>query len=49
MVTTELSIHIEHPFSTKTVQREPHKSNNHGKATISAPPIPENNAKRQKR
>jgi hypothetical protein len=49
MVKTELSIHLEHPVSTKTVQLEPHKSNNHGKATISKPPIPENNAKRQKR
>jgi len=49
MVTTELNIHLEDPVSTKTVRREPHKSNKHGKATISKFLIAETNAKRQRR
>jgi len=49
MVTTEFNIHLEDPVSTKTVRREPHKSNNHGKARISKTLIAESNAKRQKR
>ena len=49
MVTTELSIHPEDPVSSKTVRREPHKSNNYGKATISKRLIEESKAKRQKR
>lgn len=48
MATTELSIHLEDPVSTKTVRREPHKPNNQGKATISKPLIAESNTKRQK-
>jgi len=49
MVTTEHNIHLEDPVSTKTVQREPHKSNNYGKATIAKHLITENNSKRQKK
>jgi len=33
-VTTELDIHHEDPVSLKTVQRELHKSNIHGRASI---------------
>jgi len=43
MVATDLSIHLEDLVATKTVLLEPHKSNNHGKATISIPLIAENN------
>jgi len=48
-VTSELSIHLEDPVSTKTVRREPHKSNIHGRPAIAKPLITENNAKRRKR
>jgi hypothetical protein len=35
--TAELNIHLEDPVSTKTVQRELHKSNIHGRAAIAKP------------
>jgi hypothetical protein len=38
-VTAELNIHLEDPASTKTVQRELHKSNIHGRAEIAERPI----------
>jgi hypothetical protein len=34
-VTAELNIHLEDPFSTKTVQRDLHKSNIYGTDAIS--------------
>jgi hypothetical protein len=46
-VTAELSIHLEDPVSTKTVRRELHKSNIHGRATIAKILFTENNTKRQ--
>jgi histidine ammonia-lyase len=48
-VTTEFNIHHENPVSVKTVRRELHKSNIHGKAAIAEHLITENNAKRRKR
>ena len=48
-MTSELSIHLEDSVSTKTVRREPHKSNVHGRPAIAKPLITENNAKRRKR
>jgi predicted transcriptional regulator len=48
-VTAELNIHLEDPFSTKTVQHELHKSNIHGKAAIAKPLITESNAQMRKR
>jgi hypothetical protein len=45
----ELNIHFEDPVSTKTVQRDLHKTNIHGRAAISKPPITENNAQMRKR
>jgi adenosine deaminase len=47
-VTAELNTHLENPVSTKTVERELHKSNIHGTAAINEPLITENNAKRRK-
>jgi hypothetical protein len=47
-VTAELNIHLEDPVSTKTVQRELHKSNIHGGAAI-AKHITESNAQMRKR
>jgi hypothetical protein len=41
-VTAKLSIHLEDSASTKTVRRELHKSNIHGKAAIVKPMISEN-------
>jgi hypothetical protein len=38
---TELNIHLEDSVSTKTVGREPHKSNSHGKAATAKPLITE--------
>jgi len=43
-LTAELNIHLEDPFSTKTVWRELHKSNIHGRGAIAEPLITENNA-----
>jgi hypothetical protein len=43
-VTAELNIHLQDPVSTKTVQRELHKSNIHGRAVIAKPLITESNA-----
>jgi hypothetical protein len=45
----ELSIHHEDPVSTKTVRRELHKSNIHGRAAIAKPLITESHAQRLKR
>jgi hypothetical protein len=44
-----LNIHLEDPVSTKTVQRELHKSNIHGRAAIAKPLITESNARMHKR
>jgi hypothetical protein len=44
-VTAEPNIHLE-ADSTKTVWRELHKSNIHGRAAIAKPLITENNAER---
>jgi hypothetical protein len=41
-MTAELNIHLEDPVSTKTVRREFHKSNIHGRAAIVKPLITEN-------
>jgi len=46
-VTAELGIHLEDPVSTKTVRRELHKSNIHGKASIDKILTTENSTKRQ--
>jgi hypothetical protein len=43
-VTTELDIHLEDPFSAKTVGCELRKSNIHGRAAIAKPLITESNA-----
>jgi transposase len=48
-VTAELNIHHEDPVSIKTVRRELHKSNIHGRAANAKHLIAENNAKRRKR
>jgi len=48
-MTSEVSIHLEHLVSTKTIRREPHNSNIHGIPTIAKPLITENNAKQRKR
>jgi hypothetical protein len=48
-VTAELNIHLEDPLSTKTVRREFHKSNIHGRASIAKPLITESNAQMRKR
>jgi transposase len=48
-VTAELNTHPKDPFSTKTVRRELHKSNIHGRPAIAKPLITESNAKRRKR
>jgi hypothetical protein len=42
-VTAEPNIHLEDLVSTKTVRRELHKSNIHGRATIAKPLITEIN------
>jgi transposase len=47
-VTTELNIHLEDPVSTKTVRREFHKSNIHGRAAIAKPLVTESNAQMRK-
>jgi hypothetical protein len=43
-VTTELTIHLEDPVSTKNVRHELHKSNIHGKVAIAKPLVNESNA-----
>jgi transposase len=43
-LTAELNIHLDETVCTKTVQRELHKSNIHGRATIVKPLIIESNA-----
>ena len=48
-VTAELSIYLEDPVSTNTVQWELYKSSIHCRAAIAKPLIPANNAKRRKR
>ena len=47
-VTTQLSIHLEDPIATKTVQRQLHKSNIHSRAASVKLLITENSANRQK-
>jgi hypothetical protein len=44
LVTAELNIHHKDPVSTKTVQRQLHNSNIHGRAAIAKPLITESNA-----
>ena len=48
-VTVELKIHLEDPFSTKTVWRGLHKSNIHVVAVCAQHLITENNTKKRKR
>jgi transposase len=48
-VTAELNIHLEDPVSTKTVRRDFHKSNIHGRAATAKPLITESNAQMRKR
>jgi transposase len=48
-VTAELNIHPEDPVPTKTVRRELHKSNIHGRAATATPLITESNAQMRKR
>jgi predicted transcriptional regulator len=48
-VTLELSIHLENPVSTKTVQQEFHISNVHGRAVVAKLMITENSTRRRKR
>jgi hypothetical protein len=43
-VTVELNIRLADPVSTKTVRRELHKSNIHGRAAVAKPLITESNA-----
>jgi hypothetical protein len=47
-VTAELNIHLEDTVSTKTVQRELHKSNIHGKAALAKPLFTESSAQMRK-
>jgi hypothetical protein len=47
-VTAELNIHLEDTVSTKTVQRELHKSSIHGRVAIAKPLITESNAQMHK-
>jgi protein subunit release factor B len=47
-VTAKLSIHLEDVVSTKTVRRELHKSNIHGRTVIAKYLFTENKAKRRK-
>jgi hypothetical protein len=47
--TEELNIHFEDPVSTKTIRRELHKSNIHGRAATAKPLIVESNAPMRKR
>jgi transposase len=47
-MTAELNIHLEDSVSTKTVRRELHKSNIHGRTTIAKPLITESNAQMRK-
>jgi transposase len=48
-VTAELNAHLSNTVSTKTVRRELHKANIHGRATIAKPLITEANAKLRKK
>jgi hypothetical protein len=48
-VTAELNIHHEDLVSTKTVQRDVHKSSIHGRAAIAKLLITESNAQMRKR
>jgi hypothetical protein len=47
--TAELNIHLEDPVSTKTVRRELHRSNTHGRDVTPKPLITESNAQIGKR
>jgi hypothetical protein len=44
--TAELNIHLEDPVSTKTLRRELHKSNIHGRAATAKPTITGSSAQR---
>jgi hypothetical protein len=46
---TELTIHFEDPVLTKSLRREFHRSNVHGRAAIAKPLITESNAQIRKR
>jgi len=48
-VTAELNAHLSNTVSTKTVRRELHKANIHGRAAIAKPLITEANAKLRKK
>jgi hypothetical protein len=48
-VTEELNIHLKGPISTKTVQRELHKTNIHSTAATAKPLITASNAQMLKR
>jgi len=48
-VTAELNAHLSNTVSTKTVRRELHKANIHGRAAIAKPFITEINTKLQKK
>ncbi|XP_076065314.1 uncharacterized protein LOC143039321 [Oratosquilla oratoria] len=48
-VTAELNTHLRNPVSTKTVRRELHKANIHGRAAIAKPLITDANAKLRKK
>jgi hypothetical protein len=48
-VKAELNIYLEDTVSTKTVRRELHKSNIHGRAATAKPLIIESNAQMRKR
>jgi hypothetical protein len=47
-VTAELNIHLEATVSTKTVRRELHKSNIHGRTAVAKPLITESNVQMPK-
>ena len=47
-VTAELSIHLQDLVCTKTIRRELHRSNIHGRAAVAEPHVTENSAKRLK-
>lgn len=46
-ITAELNVHLNSPVSTKTVRRELHRVNIHGRAAIAKPLVPRANAKRR--
>uniref|UniRef100_A0AAR2L2L6 Transposase Tc1-like domain-containing protein n=1 Tax=Pygocentrus nattereri TaxID=42514 RepID=A0AAR2L2L6_PYGNA len=46
-ITAELNVHLNSPVSTKTVRRELHRVNIHGRAAIAKPLVTRANAKRR--